>query len=578
MIFNDVLSLAKGRHARRLRTSVMYKILENICAAIPYGVAYLALQLFLDGRQWGHSDIIELTVVVALALAGQFFFGVLGANSAFIGGYRMLSDFRMDLMEHLSRLPLGFFTDKQVGALTATVAENVKMIEDIFTKVIGEMVASFCLPAVIGIILLVIDWRMGVAAIVTVPLAFIVLKMAKRYFTALSAHRIDSQSTASGRLLEYIDGIRVIRGFGLSGEKFSALEAGLDEQRELSIKLEVQGGMTIAVFAIVLEAGFVSLLVVGAYGMLGGALTPSAYLMGLVLSQKFFAPFTKAVFLLIDVKYLSLAMKHIQTIRDYPELPEPSAPQSPKDTEVRLEGVTFRYGTTDKTPALDNVNLQLKSGRTTALVGPSGAGKSTVAHLIARFHDITEGRIRIGGVDVRAMSFDDLMRHVSMVLQDVYLFNDTVAANIRLGRPDASDEALIEAARNAQCHDFIMQLPDGYRTRVGEGGARLSGGQRQRLSIARALLKDAPIILLDESTASVDPESELAFRKAMEKLSAGKTVLVIAHRLNTIRTSDVIIVMDQGRVVQTGTHDELLAEEGVYRVLWQAAHYDPEQV
>jgi len=442
--------------------------------------------------------------------------------------------------------------------------------------VIGELTAAFCLPAFIGIILLTIDWRMGMAAVITVPLAFGILKLSNRYFSALSRERIDSQANASGRLLEYIDGIRVIRGFGLSGEKLSILEQSLDTQRRLSIKLEILGGMGIAIFAIVLEAGFTSLLVAGTYGLLGGQLTPSTFLMGMILSQKFFTPFTRAAFLLVDLKYLSLAMGRINAIRTYAPLPETRGGGEPHCADVEFDGVSFSYSGTAARPTLDNVSLEIRSGMTTALVGASGAGKSTLAHLVARFYDVTKGTIRIGGIDIREMLFDDLMDQVSMVLQDVYLFNDTVSANIRLGAPEASDEEVMQAARDAQCHDFIMRLPDGYGTRVGEGGARLSGGQKQRISIARALLKDAPILLLDESTASVDPESELAIRQGLTRLLSGKTVLLIAHRLHTIRSADTIIVLDRGRVAQQGSHDELMARDGVYRALWQAASSDQE--
>lgn len=572
MTITDIFKIAKGKNALRMKLSIFYKVLEIFCTAILYGVIYLSLRMLFGDEPWGYSDIIMLTGITAIALGGQFFFGVLGARAAFVSGYAMMCDFRIDLLEHLSRLPLGFFQNKRVGALTSTVAENVKNIEDIFTKVLGELVACFTLPLFTGLILLVIDWRMGLAAMASVPIAFALLKLSQRYFTTLSSGRIHSQAEASGRILEYIDGIRVIRSFGLSGEKFAALKKSLDAQRKLSIRLEINGGLTFVLFAMVLELSFIALLIVGAYGMLGGHITASTYLMGMILSQKFFAPLTRAVLLLVDLKYLELALKPVNVILSQPQLPEPKFPKKPGHPGVILDQVTFRYDKNDRKPALSSVNMELKKGKTTALVGPSGAGKSTVAHLIARFHDVTEGNIRIGDVDIRDMSFNELMEQVSMVLQDVYLFNDTVAANIRLGAPDATDEEVIEAAGNAQCHDFIMALPKKYQTPVGEGGAWLSGGQKQRLSIARALLKNAPIILLDESTASIDPQNELAFRQALAKLSIGKTVLIIAHRLKTIRSSDTIIVMDKGQVMQTGTHDELIKQQGVYRKLWQAVY------
>lgn len=571
MIMKDIFHLASGVHARRLKLGIGCKILEMFCAAVPYGVLYLALKTIFDSGSLDVRKILTLTGITGVALAGQFCFGVIGSRATFISGYGMICNFRIDLLTHLSRLPLGFFQDKQVGALTATIAENVKMIEDIFTKALGEMVAAFSLPAFIGLVLLIVDWRMGLAAILSVPLALGILKVSQRSFTSMSTKRINSQEEASGRLLEYIDGIRVIRNFGLSGDKFSALKDSLTTQRKLSIKLEVIGGLMIMCFAVVLELGFIGLLAVGAYAMLGGDISGASYLMGMVLSQKFFVPLTRGVFLLVDIKYLGLALEKVNAIMASPKLPEPDVSAEPKSSEVVLDQVTFQYSR-EAPPALNKVSMTLKKGQTTAIVGLSGAGKTTVAHLIARFHDVTAGSVRIGDIDIREMSFADLMRQVSMVLQDVYLFNDTVAANIRLGNPDATDEAVIEAARNAQCHDFIETLPRGYQTQVGEGGARLSGGQKQRLSIARALLKDAPIILLDESTAAIDPENEAAFREALAKLSKGKTVLVIAHRLSTVCNADSIVVMDRGEVIQTGTHETLLEADGMYRTLWQTTH------
>lgn len=573
MIIGEILRQAPGEHSRRVKRSIVYKTLEIFCSAVPYAVIYQALKMLLDGEEWGTRQISLLTGITAAALLGQFLFGVKGSRYAFISGYGMFGDFRLKLLEHLSRLPLGFFQKKQVGALTATVTENVKMVEDIFTKLFGELISCLALPTFIAIILLFVDWRMGLAALASAPLAFVVLRASQNYFTRLSASRINSQAEASGRLLEYIDGIKVIKSFGLAGKKFSVLESTLKAQRNLAIKLEVLGGLAIMLFAIVLEIGFIAILVVGAYAMLGGELSAPVYLMGMVISQKYFAPFTRAGFLLVDIKYLELAYARIKEILKEPELPEAANPVALEPGDITFEDVSFSYDEEDQSPALDSVSLKIEQGKTTALVGPSGAGKSTVAHLIGRFYDITGGSIKIGGTDIRQTSFAGLMGNISMVLQDVYMFNDSIAANIRLGKPEATDEEVIEAARGAQCHDFVIELPDGYNTLIGEGGAKLSGGQKQRLAIARALLKKAPILLLDESTASIDPENELAFRQALAELSQGKTVLIIAHRLNTIASADEIIVMNKGRVVQNGTHSALLKEDGVYADLWQAAEF-----
>ncbi|ABC20993.1 ABC transporter ATP-binding protein [Rhodospirillum rubrum] len=568
MIVLDVLRMADGPHAARVRRGMLFKIGETFCAAVPFAALYGALMLVFGEAPFGMGEILGLTGLVAAGLAGQFAFGVLGARTAFISGYGMMGDFRFTMMDHLSKLPLGFFTFQRTGALTTTVAENVKMVEEMFTKVVNEIVAGFTLPLFIGILLVVIDWRMGLAAVASVPLAFAVLRLTQGRFMRLSAKRVDVHAEVSGRLLEYIDGLRVIRGYGLAGAKFASLRDSLDTQRRVSVALEIQGGLGIMAMAVVLEMGFIALLMVGAFAMLGGALSPASYLMAMVLAQKFYAPITRSLMLLVDIKYLSLALKRVQTLLNAPRLPEPVEPKVPSNNAIVFDAVSFRYDEAGDEPALSEVTFTLREGTTTALVGPSGAGKSTVAHLIARFHDVTSGAVRIGGVDLRDMASDELMRRVSMVLQDVHLFDDTVANNIRIGRSDASDEDVVAAARHAQCHAFIEALPQGYQAPIGEGGAWLSGGQKQRLSIARALLKDAPIVLLDESTASLDPECEAAFHQAFKILAAGKTVLVIAHRLHTVVNADQIVVMERGRVVQTGTHGDLIASPGLYRTLW----------
>ena len=570
MIITEVLRMAEGRNAVQVRRGILFKVAEVFCTAVPFAAIYLALMLLFGDAPYDFADFLALTGLVAVALIGQFAFGVLSARASFISGYAMMCDFRLHLVEHLSKLPLGFFSHRRVGDLNTTIAENVKMVEEMFTKIIGELLACFALPLFIGAILLLVDWRMGIAAMASVPLAFGVLRLTQAHFTRLSAKRIDAQAEVSGRLLEYIDGIRVIRSYGLAGAKFGSLRDSLDEQRRLSVALEIYGGFSMMVLAVVLEMGFIALLIVGALAMLGGELTAASYLMGMVLSQKFYAPLNRAIFLLVDVEYLQLALKRVQKVLAEPTLPEPAEPRTPAGTAITFDAVSFCYDDAKDEVALSDVTVALPEGHTTALVGPSGAGKSTAAHLIARFHDVSSGAIRIGGVDVRDMASDDLMHRISVVLQDVYLFNDTVANNIRLGRSDATDEEVVAAARHAQCHDFIVDLPEGYDTAIGEGGARLSGGQKQRLSIARALLKDAPIVLLDESTAAIDPETEYAFHEAFSRLATGKTVVVIAHRLHTIRGAHQIIVMDKGRIAQTGTHGDLVARPGIYHDLWHA--------
>lgn len=574
MLFNDILRLAEGRHANKVRAGVVLKALETLCAAIPYVALYGALDLVLSGEISRAGPFLVLAGVAVAGLMAQYLCGVYATRLSITGGYALMAGFRLSLAEHLSRLPLGFFTRSRVGELNALISDNVRMIEDVFTHLLGEVTAAAVLPLCVAILLLAIDWRMGAAAIVTVPVAWGVLALSRRGFVRMSAQRLAGHDNVSASLLEYIDGMRVIRSSGAEGEKFHKLSDAMHNFRSIANRLEAWGGVAVVGFAVTLELGFVTLLVAGTYLVLGGDVERAAFLMAMVFSQKFYAPMTRAAMLLAEGAYLNRAFEKVKAVKDLSPLPEPTQPLQPGGADVVFDRVTFGYS--PDRPILRDVSVTLPAGKVTALVGPSGAGKSTLVHLIARFHDPDRGSIRLGGVDLRDVGSEHVMEQVAMVLQDTHLFNDTVAANIRLGCPGASDDELRKAAIAAQCHDFITALPQGYDTPVGEGGSRLSGGQKQRLSIARALLKDAPVLLLDESTASVDTETELAFHQAFSRLRAGKTVVMIAHRLSSVTHADQILVVDGGRVVEQGTHARLLAEGGMYFRLWQAGSMEGE--
>lgn len=574
MLFNDILRLAEGEHAGKVRAGVVLKALETLCAAVPYVALYGALDLVLSGRISQAGPFLALAGVAVAGLMAQYVSGLYATRLSITGGYALMAGFRLTLAEHLSRLPLGFFTRSRVGELNALIADNVRMIEDVFTHLLGEVTAAAVLPLCVAALLLAVDWRMGAAAVVTVPVAWGVLALSRRGFVRMSALRLAGHDTVSASLLEYIDGMRVIRSSGAEGGTFRKLSDAMHGFRRIATRLEAWGGIAVVGFAVTLELGFVALLGVGTYLVLGGEVERAVFLMAMVFSQKFYAPMTRVAMLLAEGSYLSRAFEKVKAVTDLSPLPEPARPRRPEGADVVFDGVTFGYG--PDRPVLRDVSATLPAGTVTALVGPSGAGKSTLVHLIARFHDPDRGSVRLGGVDLRDMGSEQVMERVAMVLQDTHLFDDTVAANIRLGRPGAGDDEVRRAAIAAQCHDFITALPQGYDTLVGEGGSRLSGGQKQRLSIARALLKDAPVLLLDESTASVDAETELAFHQAFSRLRAGKTVVMIAHRLSSVIHADQIVVVDGGRVVEQGTHAQLLAGRGMYFRLWQAGSMEGE--
>ncbi|SDE51515.1 ABC transporter ATP-binding protein [Rhodospira trueperi] len=572
MLFADILRLGERKHAKTIRAGAGLMVLETLCAAVPYVALYGALDLVLAGRTDRVGPFLALAGVAVTGLLAQYLFGLYAARLSITGGYALMAGFRVSLAEHISRLPLGVLTRSRVGQLNALISDNVRMIEDMFTHVLGEMTAAVVLPACVAVLLLVVDWRMGLAAIATVPVAWAVLLLSRRRFARLSAQRLAGHDDVAAALLEYIDGMPVLRSCGAEGDKFRTLSEAMHGFRRISSRLEAWGGASVVGFAVILELGFAALLAAGTYLVLGGEVERAAFLMAMVLAQKFYAPMTRAGMLMAEGDYLGRAVDKVKAVMDLAPLPEPAQPARTEGTDVTFDAVTFGYD--PGRSVLDDVSVTIPAGKVTALVGPSGAGKTTLVHLTARFHDPDAGAVRLGGVDLCDLGSEQVMAKVAMVLQDVHLFDDTVAANIRLGRPEATDAEVRRAAEVAQCHDFITALPQGYDTRIGEDGARLSGGQKQRLSIARALLKDAPVLLLDEGTASVDVETELAFHRAFARPGAGKTVVMIAHRLSSIVHADQILVMDGGRIVERGSHAGLLAAGGLYADLWRAATCD----
>jgi ABC-type multidrug transport system, ATPase and permease components len=404
MLFNDILRLAEGEHADKVRAGVGLRVLETLCAAIPYVALYGALDLVLTGRISRAGPFLALAGIAAAGLLAQYVSGLYATRLSVTGGYALMAGFRLSLAEHLSRLPLGFFTKSRVGELNALISDNVRMIEDVFTHLLGEVTAAAVLPLCVAALLLAVDWRMGVAAVVTVPVAWGVLALSRRGFVRMSAQRLAGHDDVSASLLEYIDGMRVIRSSGAEGEKFRKLSDAMHGFRRIATRLEAWGGIAVVGFAVTLELGFVALLVAGTYLVLGGDVERAVFLMAMVLSQKFYAPMTRAAMLLAEGSYLSRAFEKVKAVTDLPPLPEPAQPRQPKGADVVFSGVTFGYR--PDRPALRDVSVTLPAGKVTALVGPSGAGKSTLVHLIARFHDPDRGSVRLGGVDLRDMGSD----------------------------------------------------------------------------------------------------------------------------------------------------------------------------
>lgn len=533
------------------------------------GIAALALVVASlmshDERLW-FWILLSAGLTVAAVLLRIYAFTV-----SHVAAFRLEILLRTGMSEHLARVPLGHLLVNGSGSIAKVMQEDVKNLHAFVadtTPLIGKSVAT---PVVTLALLLFIDWRLALVALGVLAAGTVCVSLAMRNNREMQEKYDAEREHINAAVVEFVQAMPVVRTFDDGADSFGRYSSALDGFHSIMTKwLRVCG--TSGKVGIVALAPLPTLTAVTAAGLIlvqGGTLDFPRWAGILLLGTGMAESLMPLMWLNFFIRKANASARRIQALMDIPALPESGNALEPEDASLKFRDVSFAYdGRRDD--ALQNVNFQVPTGTVTALVGPSGAGKSTAARLIPRFWDVRSGSIKVGGVDVRDMAPVRLMQTVAFVFQDNFLFQDTIADNIRMGRPDASMEDVEAAARAAQAHEFIMELPDGYGSMAGERGARLSGGQRQRITIARAILQNSPVVVLDEATAFADPESEALVIEALANLMKGRTVIIIAHRLSTIRDADQIVVLDQGRVAQSGTHDELIAAGGVYARLWQS--------
>ena len=553
-----------GKYKRRIQLAFVFSFLKSLLAKAPIMLAFLALAGFYQGTL-AAVDCLWYGIAMVACVLLQVLFHHIADRLQSAAGFMVFSDMRMELGAHLRRMPMGYFTEGNIGKISSVLSSDMVFIEENCMTVLADMISYIFAEAIMVIFLLFFNIWIGLAALAVIGIILLIAKGMKKEALQDSKDRQEQNENLTEAVLDFVEGIGIIKTYNLLGEKSKELTENFEKSCETSIRFEENHSPYQLWMNIVYGLG-VAAIVALSFFLHSQALLGVTFLMGIMLFvSDLFGPIKALYTQATRLTVMNSCMDRIEEVFGEKELPDngkSSIPESSDAPEVEFRNVRFAYGEKD---VLHNISFTLPQHTMAALVGPSGGGKSTVANLLARFWDVGSGKVLVRGKDVRDVRLADLMDHISMVFQRVYLFQDTIYNNIAMGRPDATREEVMEAAKKARCYDFIMALPNGFDTVIGEGGESLSGGERQRISIARCILKDAPIVILDEATASVDADNESYIQQAISELCKGKTLLIIAHRLNTIQNADQILVIAKGQIVQSGTHKELMETGGLYR-------------
>lgn len=553
-----------GPYKNRIKIAFIFSFLKSLLAKAPIMLAFLALAAFYENTITEELCLWYGIAMVACVLL-QVVFHHIADRLQSAAGFMVFSDMRMELGAHLRRMPMGYFTEGNIGKISSVLSTDMVFIEENCMTVLADMMSYIFAEAIMLVFLFFFNIWIGLAGLAILLVILLVAKGMKKEAVIDSYTRQEQSENLTEAVLDFTEGISIIKTYNLLGEKSKELSENFLQSCETNLRFEENHAPWQRWLNMVYGLGAATIIAVAMF-LNSQALLDVTFLVGIMLFVfDLFGPLKALYGQATRLTVMNSCMDRIEEVFHEKELPDDGAdriPEKSKTPEVQFKDVRFAYG--DK-EVLHNISFDLKRNQMIALVGPSGGGKSTIANLLTRFWDVQSGQVMIRGKDVRNVKLNDLMNHISMVFQRVYLFQDTIYNNISMGRPDATREEVMEAAKKARCYDFIMALPDGFETMVGEGGETLSGGEKQRISIARCILKDAPIVILDEATASVDADNESYIQEAINELCRGKTLLVIAHRLNTIRGADQILVIANGKIAQSGTHEELIQAGGIYK-------------
>ena len=560
-IFRRFFAFSGKENRHKFIRSIFLGVLKAIFEAMKIPAIAVTLHGVLSGDLTVQHILLSFGIML-LSVAGNAFANYRSTMLQCEAGYGTCADKRIEIAEHLKYLPMGYFNRNSLGYITSVATNSMEALADVATRVVMMVTQGILTTIFVVLMILLFDLRIGGIAVLGVLLYFAINSLLQKKSKTIAPLKDSSDRKLVEKVLEYVQGIAEVKAYNLTGKKSRALNEAIDENSVANTKAEM--AFVPIMFLQNLTAkllGVVVAIISVAFYLNGTMELLNAVVMILAAFILFGALDTAGNYSAL-LRNVDLYVGKAQAVLDMPTMDIDGKDIIPSSYDIDVENAEFSY---DKRKIIDGISIHIPQHTTTAIVGPSGGGKTTLCHLISRFWDVDKGCVKLGGVDVREYSMDSLMRNFSFVFQSVYLFQDTIANNIRFGQSDAPMEKVIEASRKACCHDFIMALPDGYDTVIGEGGASLSGGEKQRISIARAIMKDAPIIILDEATANVDPESEQELTAAIEALTKEKTILMIAHRLKTVRHADNILVIDKGRIAQSGTHEQLMEQGGIYR-------------
>ena len=549
-----------GKQAGTWKKGLVFEFLRSIFEAFQFIALLIVLRALVEQNVTAATAWVAFGTM-AVSVAGAALFWYLAHNSEGQANYRMCGDKRIHIGERMKYMPMGYFNSQSLGALTAAATTTMEEIEGMSFAVIARTVVGIIRTLVFTVAILCLDWRVGIVFLLGALLFLWVNAGLLKKSRQLSPERIHAQTALVDAALEYIQGMSVVRAFRGSRAAEKTMNEAIGQTEQKNFKLERKRIPYNVLEQIVLRVAAVAAILLSVWLFLHGSMSLFTCLMMTVSAFFVYSELESAGEMFFMLPMIDASISQVDAIDQAPRMDEGGSVRTPQSRDITFDHVDFSYG---ERKIIQDVSFTVPEGTTTAIVGPSGSGKTTLTSLMARFWDVDSGSVKLGGIDVKDYALDSLMSNFSMVFQAVYLFNDSIENNIKFGKPDATHEEVVAVAKAARCHDFIAALPEGYDTVIGEGGATLSGGERQRLSIARAMLKDAPIVILDEATANVDPENEVDLQEAIEALTGGKTIIMIAHRLKTVRRANQILVLEHGRITQRGTHDQLVQEPGIY--------------